>query len=227
MKICLLKSSFRDKDASGGQTWDAQKLKYVDDDRDPHAVRAQNDLLTAHQDMRNGFMMVLLEDVPQLAVEILYLSRTESDGQNTLFIMTTVGTAFHMVRLLLEALALRTEIPGLRLTAECRDEAFQDGDDLNAKVLAFAKRAGLELRRLNLRHCKSLTAETLAAIAEHCPNLRFISLDRCAKITDEGVKALAARCPNLATIYLGGCAEITDEGVEALEAALPNAKVVR
>ena len=222
----LLKRSFTDKEASGGKTYVPGK-GYVDDDRDPHAVRAQNDLLAARQDMRNGFTMVLLEDVPQLAVEILYLTRTESNWKNTLFIMTTLGTAFHMLRQLREAAALYKEIPGLRHTAECRDKAFEDGDDLNARVLKFAKRAGLELRRLSLDGCKSLTAETLAAIAEHCPNLVFINLRSCAEITDEGVKALAARCPNLATIDLTGCAKITDEGVKALKAAHPNAKVTR
>ena len=126
----LLKRSFTDKEATGKTVYDAQKGAYVAVDRDPHAVRAQNNLLTAGQDMQNGITMVLLEDVPQLAVEVVYLTRTESNWSNALFIMTTLGTVFHMLRQLLEALALRKEIPGLQHTAECRDKVFEDGDGL-------------------------------------------------------------------------------------------------
>eukprot|EP00937_MAST-01D_sp_MAST-1D-sp2_P001300 g1300.t1 len=218
----VLKRSFTEKDASGGQKWDDQKGVYVDEDRDAHAVRAQNNMMAARTEMRNCLMMVVMEDVPELVVEMLYLARTGTSCREPLFVMTTLGTTFHMLRQVTEAMALRKEIPALRHTAECRDKAFEDSDDLNARVLEFARRAGLQLRRLNLKDCRSLSAQTLAAVASGCPNLTTVYLTRCVNVNDNSVRALATNCVDLTTVYLSDCNLITDASVEALTANCAN-----
>ena len=103
----MMKKSFMEKDKSGGQTWDTQKRKYVDDDRDPKAVRAANNLRNVRLEMRTSLTLVLVEDVPELVIEILYLARSGSEATSPLFIITALGTALHMIRQLKEAWALR------------------------------------------------------------------------------------------------------------------------
>ena len=83
--------------------------------------------------------------MPELAIEIIYLIRTGASA-DALFYMTAIGTFLHMVRQLGEAWALHKEMPGLRLTAECRDKVFDVGA-ADAAVIAFAERGGLEVRR--------------------------------------------------------------------------------
>eukprot|EP00937_MAST-01D_sp_MAST-1D-sp2_P007685 g7685.t1 len=229
-----IKKGFKDGDAGG---WEGNQ--YVED-RDKHAVRAENDLLTATAERNNGIALVLAEDVPEFVIEMFYLFRTGGSA-DAFFIMTTIGTFLHMVRQLVEARALHHEIPTLRITAECRDKVFAPTAD-DAEVIAFAKRGGLEVRKVNLSSNKNITDEAVKAIAEKCPHLTTINLMRCENITNltfaekcphlmsidlsycENITNLtfAEKCPNLTTIHLQYCKNITDEAVKAFAEKCPH-----
>ena len=184
-----IKKGFKDKDKGG---WNRETHQQTQD-RDKHAVRAENDLLTATAERNNGVALVLAEDVPELAIEIIYLIRTGASA-DALFYMTAIGTFLHMVRQLAEAWALHREMPGLRLTAECRDKVFEPGA-ADADVVAFAERGGLEVRRVNLSRNKNITDEAVRAIADNCPHLTTINLGGCENITAEAVQAFTKKLP--------------------------------
>ena len=136
----LIKTSFTQKDVVEGNTvWDPQKGSWVESDRDPVAVRAQNDWHTARNEVRNSMVLVGVEDVPELVVEIIYFVRTGVSVGDPLLIITALGTVLHIVRQVSEARALRAEIPGLRRTAEYRDKAFEQGatDEPTSRLAAM------------------------------------------------------------------------------------------
>ena len=78
----VLKSSFRDTGTTGGQVFDSAAGEYVDEERDRRVVRAENNLVAARNDRRNGLLVVGVDDLPELVVEVLYLARTDKEALN-------------------------------------------------------------------------------------------------------------------------------------------------
>uniref|UniRef100_A0A0A9EI18 F-box/LRR-repeat protein 15-like leucin rich repeat domain-containing protein n=1 Tax=Arundo donax TaxID=35708 RepID=A0A0A9EI18_ARUDO len=110
--------------------------------------------------------------------------------------------------------------------------------------LAFAKR----LCFLNLRMCRYLTDDSVAAIANgcplieewnlavchgvhlpgwsaiglHCNKLRVLHVNHCRNICNEGLLALGDGCSRLEVLHMNGCVKITNNGLALFSIARPN-----
>lgn len=110
--------------------------------------------------------------------------------------------------------------------------------------LAFAKR----LCFLNLRMCRYLTDDSVAAIASGCPlieewnlavchgvrlpgwsaiglycnKMRVLHVNRCRNICDQGLLALGNGCVHLEVLHVNGCVKITNTGLALFNIARPN-----
>ncbi|KAM7437175.1 F-box/LRR-repeat protein 17 [Porites harrisoni] len=60
----------------------------------------------------------------------------------------------------------------------------------------------LQLEKLTMDQCRSLTSNSLLSVAQNCPNLTFISVEYNDKIGDDGVHELVHRCPLLERLHL-------------------------
>ncbi|XP_030553280.2 F-box/LRR-repeat protein 12 [Rhodamnia argentea] len=76
----------------------------------------------------------------------------------------------------------------------------------------FAQR----LRILNLRLCRSIGDESVAAIARGCPLLQEWSLALCHGVRTPGWQAIGLHCNYLEKLHANRCRNLCDEGLEAL-----------
>lgn len=93
--------------------------------------------------------------------------------------------------------------------------------------LSFA--CGSSLRVLSLRHCSSLTNETLISLAKNSPNLLSLDLSFLPSILDDGLEQFLSLAPVcFAQLHIIGCRGLTDATVQV---SLPkygrNLRVVR
>ena len=96
-------------------------------------------------EVRQIFVLIFGEDFQELVIEIIFLIKTDGLdlvklGNDPLLVITTAGTLAHMVRQLVEARALSSEIPALRKIAECRDKSFNK-DATDDDVVGFSEKA--------------------------------------------------------------------------------------
>ncbi|XP_010930270.1 F-box/LRR-repeat protein 12 [Elaeis guineensis] len=99
------------------------------------------------------------------------------------------------------------------------------------------------LRFLNLRMCRFVGDESVAAIAKGCPlleewsvavcheihisgwsaigsncrNLKILHVNRCRKLCDQGLQALRDGCGQLEVLYMHGCRKVTHVGLETFK----------
>ncbi|KAF8711323.1 hypothetical protein HU200_029351 [Digitaria exilis] len=110
--------------------------------------------------------------------------------------------------------------------------------------LAFAK----SLRILNLRMCRYLTDDSVAAIASGCPfleewnlsvcpgvhlpgwsairlycnKLRVLHVNRCRNICEQSLLLLCDGCPRLEVLHINGCIKITHSGLALFTISRPD-----
>ena len=225
----IVKRTLRDHDdMAGEQVWvDGQGYVLTQRERDPDAVRAENDLRNADTEMRNGLVLVLLEDVPGLVIQLIFVHRSvgldvSKLQDDPLLLLTVLSTLAHMARQLWEAWALWRERPDLRLAAE-GDKRF-GADATDDDVVRYAQRVKAHARRVSFEPGADVGDAALRALGEHCPNLTGVDLGgthvhKKNKVTDAGVAALAQDCPLLVAINFAFCPELTDNSATALAQA--------
>ncbi|KAF8402388.1 hypothetical protein HHK36_013343 [Tetracentron sinense] len=86
------------------------------------------------------------------------------------------------------------------------------GDGLAGIGAGFA----MTLQVLNLRMCRSVSDESIAAIAKGCPALQEWNLALCHGVRLSGWKAIGLSCRNLETLHVNRCRNLCDRGLEAL-----------
>lgn len=92
-------------------------------------------------------------------------------------------------------------------------------------ALTAFQSAGLNLQRLSLDCCFSITDEGISHICHGCTALVSLSLYRC-KISDMGLEYIARNCSNLSTVNLSYCPGISDSGIAGLGKGCPGLRVV-
>eukprot|EP00937_MAST-01D_sp_MAST-1D-sp2_P004759 g4759.t1 len=237
----LIKRSFQQGGTSGAQRWDTTLNKYVNDDRDPLAVQAENDAAAVRAETKTCVTLVLVEDVPGFAIQLVFtLLHSQGGGgaaallNDPLLLLTVLTTLVHAAKQLSEAWQLGwRELPQLEREDAARDKAFPesagDGD-----IVEFAKGAGAEHARkrcpgitiIDLEGCTNITDAAVEALAQRCPGITRIVLSGCTNITDAAVEALAQRCPGITIIGLNGCTNTTDAAVEALAQRCPGITII-
>lgn len=75
---------------------------------------------------------------------------------------------------------------------------------------------GAKLRVVNLRMCRLVSSECVAAIAKGCPLLKEWNLALCHEVKVPGWKAVGENCHSLEIIHLNRCRNLCDGGLEAL-----------
>mmetsp|Transcript_40466 Transcript_40466/g.77321 ORF Transcript_40466/g.77321 Transcript_40466/m.77321 type:complete len:198 (+) Transcript_40466:2293-2886(+) len=78
--------------------------------------------------------------------------------------------------------------------------------------------------RLEVGHCFSLNATTVAKLVASCPNLKHLLIPHCSQINDAALFEIAGapygKTPGLRrleTLDVTGCSRVTDKGVHALQ----------
>jgi hypothetical protein len=226
----LIKRSFHASAKSGGQVFDAATDSWVDDDRDPLAVQAGNDLAATQAEMMTSLVLVLVEDMPGFAVQVLFLSRAETGFslRDPVLLLTVATTLLHAWKQLAETWQLRRDLPRLKQQAEARHKVFDPETATDDALVAFAtSAAGPHVRNVGLKKCKAITDAGVQALAAGCSGLTAIHLEDCSAITDAGAQALARGCPGLISIDLCRCSAITDAGAQALAKGCPGLTAIR
>lgn len=83
-------------------------------------------------------------------------------------------------------------------------------------LMAIGAGYGRRLKVLNCRMCRSISDESVVAIAKGCPSLREWSLARCHEIRIPGWESIGLNCNNLMTLHVNGCRNLCDRGLVAM-----------
>ncbi|KAK9282567.1 hypothetical protein L1049_005488 [Liquidambar formosana] len=86
------------------------------------------------------------------------------------------------------------------------------GDGLAAIGAGFAMR----LRVLNLRMCRTVSDESIVAIAKGCPLLEEWNLALCHEVRISGWESIGFNCYNLERLHVNRCRNLCDRGLQAL-----------
>ncbi|KAL2935868.1 F-box/LRR-repeat protein 12 [Bienertia sinuspersici] len=84
-------------------------------------------------------------------------------------------------------------------------------------LLAFGEGFARMLRVLNMRLCRYVRDEDVAAVAKGCPSLVEWNLAFCPEIRVLGWKSIALNCHNLERLHVNKCRNLCDRGLEALK----------
>ena len=206
------------RDTEGGLVWNQQQ-GYVKGERDAVAVSAHADLISAKAEVRTLLLLIMTQDVPELAIQIVFLLMTTeagSEGNATvLFWLTVAGTVLHGTRLGMDAWTTWSQLPRLHRVAEGRDKSFEPNatdDDVDS----FASRCGREVRYVNLKDAAAITDQGVIALAARCPHIQRLVLSDCSLLTDRAVVAVAKACPSLIDVQLARCKLLSDAAIYAL-----------
>lgn len=101
---------------------------------------------------------------------------------------------------------------GLEYLNICSVGWLLGADSLVAIGSGFAQR----LKILNLRLCRSIGDESVAAIAMGCPLLQEWNLALCHGVKTPGWQAIGMHCNNLEKLHVIRCRNLGDQGLEAL-----------
>ncbi|XP_077226789.1 RNI-like superfamily protein [Tasmannia lanceolata] len=91
--------------------------------------------------------------------------------------------------------------------------SWVDGDGLAGIGAGFATR----LRYLNLRLCRFVGDESVAAIAKGCPLLEEWNLGLCHEVRVSGWEAIGSNCHKLEILHVNRCRNLCDRGLQALQ----------
>jgi hypothetical protein len=228
----LMKKALKDK-AEGGMVFDPTFGGYVHVDKDAVAVKAQNDHTAGKTQVRTTALMLGTEDVPEFAIQVIYLSLSAAEDLDLTFALATAGTLVHMVQQGWEAWATQRRLAELERIAEGRDKSFEKTDGTTTAwgtptmtttdddVEEFARKYGEVVRSVSLADCRLITEAAVESLARHCPNLRSLDLfawlcEALPEVADVGIQAIADNCHQLCSLNLTGCSNLTDVGIRAI-----------
>lgn len=80
-------------------------------------------------------------------------------------------------------------------------------------VVAIAKGCPL-LEEWNLALCHEVRLPGWTAVGSYCQNLKTLHVNRCRNLCDGGLQALREGCKNLSILYLNGCGRLTSVAIE-------------
>ncbi|KAK3039836.1 hypothetical protein RJ639_028229 [Escallonia herrerae] len=86
------------------------------------------------------------------------------------------------------------------------------GDGLRAIGAGYASK----LRILNFRLCRTLSDESVMAIAKGCPLLQEWNLALCHEIRESGWESIGLNCHNLERLHVNRCRNLCDRGLQAV-----------
>ena len=96
--VYLMKRSFILKDKNGLKNpYKAPWERDAHAERDKVSVFARNDLRAGKAELLNILAMTVLEDIPQLVIQFIYLDREDADGYDVIFYATLISTIVHIV----------------------------------------------------------------------------------------------------------------------------------
>lgn len=78
----------------------------------------------------------------------------------------------------------------------------------------------------------NLTDNSVAALAQNCPNITNLEIFGCQKVTDKGLIAVGTNCPDLQKIHVGPAevqndgSTVTDAGMTALVQGTPDLRTL-
>lgn len=75
-----------------------------------------------------------------------------------------------------------------------------------------------------VRQCSD---QSLALVAERCPNLRVLSIKSCPNVKDFSLAKIASGCSMLSVLDISYCYEISNESLELIGKTCPNLKILR
>eukprot|EP00935_MAST-01C_sp_MAST-1C-sp1_P001149 g1149.t1 len=212
----LMKKTLKDTEA-GGQVFDTATNKSIQADKDPVAVMAHIDYSAGWAEIKSICTMVFGEDMPEFAIEAIYLARNGVTGKlGAVFWMSAVGTLLHMLFQLNELFITWSSLSNTAKVMEGRDKAFDKDRCDDKAVTEFAERFGGHVRKVNLGNCEDVTDESVLSLAQWCSGIHTIRLDGCTLLTDESVVSLAQHCTGIQLINLAGCPLLTDKSVVLL-----------
>ncbi|KAH9320895.1 hypothetical protein KI387_015534 [Taxus chinensis] len=90
---------------------------------------------------------------------------------------------------------------------------FQKRIDKMVKVAVDC--SGENLRELHVRHCSD---ESLAYLAQRCPNVQRLSIKACQNVTDMSVCRIASGCPKIEELDISYCHNISCASLEKIGA---------
>jgi hypothetical protein len=208
--------------------------------QDMHPLAVENTILyvAAKTEIRTSLSIIMLADLPELTIEVVYLLFFSSSGLDFAFWFSIIGTLSHLLRQSVELHYDATHLPRVRSQAENVDITFKPnltsstaggsgggdgakkggGDEAQLRVegdrgrniIKWAERHGGVCRVLTLTNCTVVDDSVAAAIAEHCGALEKLSAAD-TRITDDGARQIASANPSLQKLFLNGTL-VTDEG---------------
>ena len=82
----------------------------------------------------------------------------------------------------------------------------------DAGLYSFATRVNRGcLKSLDISYCRSISDDSIEALAKKCTNLEFLNLSGLNRITDEGAKSITHNCWKLTYLSLEDIYLITDD----------------
>lgn len=97
------------------------------------------------------------------------------------------------------------------------------GDD---SVAAIAKGCPL-LEEWSVAVCHEIRTSGWSAIASNCRNLKILHVNRCRNLCDQGLHALRNGCGRLEVLYMHGCRRVTYMGLESFKIQRQNVEIRR
>lgn len=88
-------------------------------------------------------------------------------------------------------------------------------------ILAIAKGCPL-LEEWNLALCHEVRLSGWQAVGLYCRNLKRLHVNRCRNLCDNSLQALREGCKNLSILYLNGCVRVTSVALELFKCQRPN-----
>ena len=191
--------------------------------KDAVSVLAETSRRVAWNEVIYIFCVVLLEDMPQLVIQAVFVSQSE-EALSLLSQVTVGSTVLHIIFQLIEALiSLRAIFGELPLIADGREMSYDEYGNLvtrfdtpfdkvarrfckpdlrqhrsvSERVQEDIERYGAHIRSLNLVEVRNyVDAEVYEQVARSCRNIQIFKAQG-KKLTDEVLSKLAAGSPNL------------------------------
>ncbi|GAV68400.1 hypothetical protein CFOL_v3_11903, partial [Cephalotus follicularis] len=86
---------------------------------------------------------------------------------------------------------------------------------LDISLLSHTRLAS-RLKFLNLRMCRTVDDESIAAIAKECPLLKEWNLALCHEVRISGWMSIGLNCHKLKKLHVNRCRNLCDRGLQAL-----------
>lgn len=184
--------------------------KMVDERRElTHEIDRQ----LARSTLISSIVMILCEDLPELVIEMLYISvvaaKSGTDARfGPVFVISLLTTLIHTLRILYEVRSLLRFLPVngaldevSLLSNQSNKSAPKKLDD--SRLHAIATEFGGVWSDFNAEYREDLSEDTLVrAACAAGPGLLKLSLFSCTQLTNAGLSRIAGACPRLREVYL-------------------------